>query len=282
MTVPTAECTHPAPVSGVMAHEFAHYDGALGPEGKRRTVTYYGPVIGGLPIDAWHCEECGLLRLSFPDGRREERTLFPGPQPGLLAEPSAVAPGSLRYGRQARVSGLSAREPDYERLVDAELGVGQAAIHMPRFTLPGFDLLTWFNVLLLAGLSVGIFIAAVLAVAGTTVSASEGSVVVTLVAMFGVLVLVNMLAPLWKRIFPMPELAPSPAITNRGPRSIDPLTGLSVAMFVIAGIGLLATAILATYTYNVAAATAWTFLGSLVAAFLGVVLLVAGSFVKDS
>ena len=65
------ECEHPAPVRGVMAHEFATYQGAMGPEGKRRTVTHYGPVLGGLPIEAWHCEVCGLLRLTFPDGRVE-------------------------------------------------------------------------------------------------------------------------------------------------------------------------------------------------------------------
>jgi hypothetical protein len=90
-----------------MAHEFAHYEGAIGPEGTRRTVTYYGPVIGGLPIQAWHCEQCGLLRLAFPDGRTEERHLYPGPQPGLLALPAAVAPEHELYGLQARVSGLS-------------------------------------------------------------------------------------------------------------------------------------------------------------------------------
>ena len=62
-----------------MAHEFAHYEGAVGPEGLRRTVTYYGPIVGGLPIRAWHCEVCGLLRLNYPDGRTEERRSLPGP-----------------------------------------------------------------------------------------------------------------------------------------------------------------------------------------------------------
>src|SRR5258708_25132878 len=92
------ECAHPSPLTGVMAHEFAQYEGGQGPEGKRRTLTFYGPVIGGLPITAWHCEVCGLLRLAYPDGRTEERRLFPGPQPGLLAEPSAIAPEASRFG----------------------------------------------------------------------------------------------------------------------------------------------------------------------------------------
>ena len=80
-----------------MAHEFAHYEGAIGPEGLRRTVTFYGPIVGGLPIRAWHCERCGLLRLSYPDGRTEERRLFPGPQPGLLAAATPVATASTFF-----------------------------------------------------------------------------------------------------------------------------------------------------------------------------------------
>jgi hypothetical protein len=280
--VTTAECAHPAPVTGVMAHEFSHYDGALGPEGTRRTTTYYGPVLGGLPISAWHCEECGLLRLNFPDGRREERTLFPGPQPGLLAEPSAVAPGALRLGRQARVSGLSAPEPFYESLVDAELGPGEAAIRMPRLTLPHLDVLAWFNVVVLTVLIAGLLAAAVLAVAGSSVSDQEGPLVVTLVAIFGGLVVVDALAPVWKRVFPMPPLAPSVAVTQRARRDIDPLSGSAVAMFILAALGLLATAVLATYSTSVSSLTGIAFLGSLAAAFLGLLLLIAGSFVSRS
>src|SRR4029077_16967403 len=103
------ECDHPAPVVGVMAHEFSPYRGAAGPEGKRRTVMYYGPVQGGLPISAWHCEVCGLLRLTYPDGRKEERRLYPRPQPGLIAGPMAgdLAPSAV-LGTQAQVSGMSA------------------------------------------------------------------------------------------------------------------------------------------------------------------------------
>ena len=123
VTPPTPEtCDHPAPVTGIMAHEFAHYEGAVGPEGLRRTVTFYGPIVGGLPIRAWHCEKCGLLRLSYPDGRTEERRLFPGPQPGLLAAASPVATEREHYGMQARVSGLTraarVHRPAHRRRVD--------------------------------------------------------------------------------------------------------------------------------------------------------------------
>ncbi len=104
-------CEHRNPVRGVLSHEFGHYDGAVGPEGLRRTVTYYGPVVGGRPIGAWHCENCGLLRLDFPDGRHEERQLWPGPQPGLLAITSSLDTGHEFDGRQGQVSGLSVEAP---------------------------------------------------------------------------------------------------------------------------------------------------------------------------
>ena len=87
-------CDHPAPVTGVMAHEFAHYEGAVGPEGLRRTVTYYGPIVGGLPIRAWHCEQCGLLRLTLPRRSHRGAAAVPGPQPGLLAAAIAGRAGA--------------------------------------------------------------------------------------------------------------------------------------------------------------------------------------------
>ena len=111
-------CEHPNPVRGVLSHEFGHYSGAMGPEGLRRTVTYYGPVVGGRPISAWHCEACGLLRLDYPDGRHEERQLWPGPQPGLLATTSDLDAPHAFDGRQGHVSGLSVEEtvPVIERI----------------------------------------------------------------------------------------------------------------------------------------------------------------------
>ncbi len=111
-------CEHRNPVRGVLSHEYGHYDGAVGPEGLRRTITYYGPVVGGRPISAWHCETCGLLRLDYPDGRHEERQLWPGPQPGLLATVSELDAAHEFDGRQGHVSGLSVEEsfPAVERI----------------------------------------------------------------------------------------------------------------------------------------------------------------------
>ena len=82
-----------------MAHEFSTYQGAIGPEGTRRTSTYYGPVLGGLPISAWHCETCGLLRLTFIDGRKEERRSLPRARsPVCLWLPHPFDPQRVAYG----------------------------------------------------------------------------------------------------------------------------------------------------------------------------------------
>lgn len=270
------ECQHPEPVRGVMAHEFAHYDGALGPEGARRTVTYYGPVVGGLPIGAWHCEVCGLLRLDFPDGRREERRLFPGPQPGLIAVPSVVAAGQDQYGEQARVSGLSVPPPLYERLYAEEVGIA-APRRLPSIEIPRLDLLGWTNVVGLVTIIAGLFVAAVVAVAGYSVPGSEAPLVASLATVFVVLVAINALSPAWKRIFPMPPLSPSVAETARVRGALDGATKAAVWLLAIASIGLFIAAILAVAGYNTSPAEGPVFLLSIGAAVIGAITVVAGA-----
>src|SRR2546421_375842 len=155
-----------------MAHEFAPYSEARGPEGKRRTVMYYGPVVGGLPIDAWHCEVCGLLRLSYPDGRREERRLWPGSQPGLIAVPVAgvTAPESIT-GRQARVSGVSAPPQLFAVLVPPAPQPFELSLRLP--VLPAWSLATWAAVLLLSASAVGLLLGGILAVYDWTTPGAE-------------------------------------------------------------------------------------------------------------
>ncbi len=251
------ECSHPAPVQGVLAHEFAHYDGAIGPEGIRRTVTFYGPVIGGLPIEAWHCEVCGLLRLTYPDGRREERRLFPGQQPGLLARPSVVPWERVLRGAQARVSGLSIPETVYERMYVDE--AGGASIpwrpQLPRFELPALGFLGWTNLLGLTAICIGLLVAGVAAVVPESLQPQEGPTVLTLGLSFAVLVVVNAAAPLWRRVFPMPKLTPSIAVSARGHSSIDTATGWAVGLLGLSLVGFFASAILAVYWYSTAGAT---------------------------
>jgi hypothetical protein len=262
-----------------MAHEFGIYQGAIGPEGIRRTVTFYGPVVGGLPIQAWHCEVCGLLRLTHPDGRLEERRLFPGPQPGLLATPSAVPWGRVLRGQQARVSGLSVPDPVYQQLYAAE--VGPAAIawrpQLPRIELPQVGILGWANVLGLSAIVIGLVVAALVAVLPYSVQPEEAPLALTLGLMFAVLLVLNAASPLWRRVFPMPRLAPSVAEAARGTPRLDSATRWAVGLLVSAVLGLFASGILAVYWYSTPGAMGPVFLASIALAVAAAVVEIGGA-----
>jgi hypothetical protein len=271
-TVPPTpdECDHPAPLLGVMAHEFAPYEGALGPEGVRRTTMYYGPVIGGLPIQAWHCETCGLLRLSYPDGRREERRLFPGPQPGLLAVPTAAMPEVEGFGMQPRVSGLSIDRRLVSTLIP-ETPAGPLFV-LPQVTLPQYDAVTWLTVLLLGLACIGGLYAGILAVyTYSTPSAEWPAIIVTLI-LFGSALLLQTGAATVRHFFPMPPLGPGPAERWGGRADIDAVTASTVALLVLSLIGLLIAAVLAVYDYTTPAAEYPLFIGVVVT--FGLALLV--------
>lgn len=269
------ECDHPAPVLGVMAHEFAPYQGALGPEGVRRTTMYYGPVVGGLPIEAWHCEQCGLLRLTYPDGRREERRLFPGPQPGLIAVPTTDMPEVNTFGMQARVSGLSLDPRLVGTLIPAE--AGGPLITLPQINLPQLDALTWMTTVLLSLAIVGGLYAGILAVyTYSTPSAEWPAVIVTLV-LFGSAILLQVGAAAMRHFFPMPQLKPSPAEQYRGKPQLDPATRTAVFFLVLALVGLFAGGILAVYDWRTPDAEFPLFLGVLVCFGLALVVKIANA-----
>ena len=232
-----------------MAHEFASYQGAVGPEGVRRTVTYYGPIIGALPIEAWHCEVCGLLLLTYPDGRKEERRLFPGPQPGLLAQPRVEIVESEYFGLQARVSGLSIPDSVYAGLAAEELPAAAAiTLRLPTITLPELNAATWLTVGLLAVTAFGLFLAGIVAVYDYATPGAETPLVIT-TAMCGLgAILVQAGAAAIKFLFPMPLLRPSIAVTERGQPAMDPATKLVVALLALTATGLLLTGFLAVYT----------------------------------
>jgi hypothetical protein len=271
-TVPPTpeECDHPAPVVGVMAHEFAPYDGALGPEGVRRTTMYYGPVVGGLPIQAWHCEVCGLLRLTYPDGRREERRLFPGPQPGLIAVPTTAMPEVQAFGMQARVSGLSFDQRLFSTLIP-ETAAGPL-ITLPRITLPQYDAVTWLTAILIGLACIGGLYTGILAVyTYSTPDATWPAFIVTLV-LFGSALVLQLGAATIRHFFPMPPLGPSPAERFGGKASIDAATGTAIFFLVLALIGLFLAAVLAVYGYSTPDAVYPLFIGVVVC--FGVALLV--------
>jgi hypothetical protein len=283
-TPPTPEqCAHPAPVLGVMAHEFDHYSGAIGPEGLRRTATWYGPVIGGLPIEAWHCEVCGLLRLTHHDGRTEERRLYPGPQPGLLATPSAVPWGRVLRGEQPRVSGLSVPEAEYAQLYAAEVApVAGAAwrLQLPTLVLPDLGILGWANVVGLAAIGLGLLVAALVAVLPESLQPEETPLVVTLAIIFGVLLVANVASPLWRRIFPMPKLTPSLAESARGRPDLDPTTRWVVTLLIGAVVGLFASGVLAVYWYATPGAMAPVLIVSLAMAVAAGLVEIGGAVAR--
>jgi hypothetical protein len=249
VTPPTPEtCDHPAPVTGILAHEFAHYEGAIGPEGLRRTVTYYGPIVGGLPIRAWHCEKCGLLRLTYPDGRTEERRLFPGPQPGLLAEASPIAPERVYYGMQARVSGLTMQPAYMDQLTGGASVV--RPIQFPTITLPDWDAITWLTVLGMISVLVGLLFAGLFAALPMSTPSVELPLVLTIVFIFVAVVALRLIVLAIRHFVPAEPLSPSVAETMRGKPELDAATRAVVTLLVICVMGLFASAVLATYTYS--------------------------------
>jgi hypothetical protein len=242
------ECDHPHPVRGIMAHEFSPYTGAEGPEGVRRTTMYYGPVIGGLPIRAWHCDVCGLLRLEYADSRREERRLFPGPQPGLLAEvvPEVTAP-EAHLGMQARVSGLSL-SPELERAIAPP---ARKPFQLPEITLPSIaQTIDGIVVLGLVATLVGLVALAIGAVYDWTTAGWEGSIAIATGSTFGGAVLLKIGAAAFQHFFPFPQLAPSPAARAGGRPQLDAIAKTVVTILVVLTLGLLLAGTLAIYDWK--------------------------------
>jgi len=249
VTPPTPDtCDHPAPVEGIMAHEFAHYEGAIGPEGLRRTVTYYGPIVGGLPIRAWHCEQCGLLRLTYPDGRAEERRLFPGPQPGLLAAASPVATERVHYGMQARVSGLSAQPAFIDHLTGGESIV--RPIQFPTITLPAWDAITWLTVLGMISVLIGLLLAGLFASVSYSTPSVELPLVLGIALIFVGILALRLIVLAIRHFAPAEQLSPSVAETMRGTPEMDAATRTAIFLLVVCVMGLFASGVLATYTYS--------------------------------
>ena len=280
--VPTPEeCDHPAPTIGVMAHEFSPYPGAVGPEGTRRTTTYYGPIVGGLPIQAWHCEVCGLLRLTFYDGRREERRLWPGAQPGLIAEPVAgdVAP-EQHYGMQARVSGLTAPPELIASLIPATEGAG-LGIPRPRLPeLPELPVVTWVTLGLLVGIIAGLFAGGVLAVYDWQTPASERPLFFTILGLFVGAVGLNIGSAALEHLFPAGRLGPSPAEVHRGTPELDGATRLFVALLCLTVVALLLGGILAVYDWQTPAAERPLFFAGLTLFLIAVAVKVVDAAVR--
>ncbi len=236
-------------MEGVLAHEFGHYDHAQGPEGTRRTVTHYGPVVGGLPIAATHCELCGLLRLRYPDGRREERQLFPGPQPGLLARPAPIDPGAELEGHQPRVSGLSvSRElaPVFAR----EVAVAPRRRFL-RWDVPDLGVVDWFSVAGLVATGVGLVILAILAVYDyQTPIHFETEAAIATSAIFAAVVLLQIGAAAWRHWVRDDGLAPLPGAASTAAPGLDTVTRIIVGLLCITMLAGLVAAILATYDYS--------------------------------
>ncbi len=232
-----------------MAHEFSTYQGAIGPEGTRRTSTYYGPVIGGLPISAWHCETCGLLRLIFIDGRTEERRLYPGPQPGLLARATPFDPRQTSQGLQPRVSGLTVPPAMYTELT-APYRPAPFPPLWERVELPAWGALTWLSVAGLGLVMLGLLITAVLAVYTYSTPAAVGPVVSVTGLIFLSVLLLQLAGAAQRHWFPFPPLAPSIASTARATAPLDGPTKAVVTLLGFSVVGLLVAAILAVYTYS--------------------------------
>ncbi|HKR98868.1 MAG TPA: hypothetical protein VJU79_05080 [Candidatus Dormibacteraeota bacterium] len=273
------ECSHPHPVTGVMAHEFSHYEGAIGPEGTRRTSTFYGPVIGGLPIRAWHCETCGLLRLDFPDGRKEERRLFPGYQPGLLAELSPVQADRMSYGLQARVSGLTAQPRLFEQLVE-DAGLMAAPLQLPRIVLPAWDAATWLIVAALSAIACALMALGVLAVYTTsTPSVVQPLTVIVVFSFVGVIVFAVGVAAV-RHFFPGGPLSPSVAVSARGVPTLSTVTKTVVALLVLSLCGFFAAGVLAVYWYATPGAEWPVFLCSIALAVTATVVIIVDAAVR--
>jgi hypothetical protein len=263
-------CDHPAPVTGVMAHEFAHYEGAIGPEGLRRTVTFYGPIVGGLPIRAWHCERCGLLRLSYPDGRTEERRLFPGPQPGLLAAASPVATEREFFGMQARVSGLTGQAAFIDQLSGGTSVV--RPLQLPTINLPAWDAITWLTVLGMVAVLVGLLFAGLFATLAYSTPGVELPLVLIIAGIFiGILGLRLVVAAI-RHFAPAQPLSPSVAESMRGKPELDGTTRVVITLLVLCVTGLFVSAVLATYTYSTPGAELPVVVISLASAIVAIVI----------
>ncbi|MFN2568274.1 MAG: hypothetical protein ABR564_01555 [Candidatus Dormibacteria bacterium] len=271
----TEECGHPAPITGIMAHEFAPYQGAMGPEGARRTTTHYGPIIGGLPIQAWHCQLCGLLRLSYPDGRREERTLYPGPQPGLLALATPIDAPHTVHGRQARVSGLSADAAFFERN-EAEPG-----LHVASFVrrLPAYDAVTWITLAALLFIAGGLLLAGYLAVYDYQTPGSLAPLATLLAAVFGAVLALQIMAALFRHLFPAGSLPVSVAVAGRGAPAMNGAARGAVWLLGVAMVGLLITGYLAVYDYQTSSALTPVFIVTMFCG-LGAVVLYVGDAIR--
>jgi hypothetical protein len=279
VTPPTPEtCDHPAPVTGILAHEFAHYEGAVGPEGLRRTVTYYGPIVGGLPIRAWHCEQCGLLRLTYPDGRTEERRLYPGPQPGLLAEASPIAPERVYYGMQARVSGLTAQPAFIDQLTGGESIV--RPLQFPTVNLPAWDAITWLTVLGMIAVLFGLLLAGLFAALSYSTPSVELPLVLTIVFIFVGVLLLRLVVVAIRYVAPAEKLSPSVAETMRGTPVLDGATRTVVFLLVLCVMGLFTSALLATYTYSTPGAELPVILFSFSCAIVAAVIKVVDATVR--
>lgn len=279
VTPPTPEtCDHPAPVTGILAHEFAHYEGAVGPEGLRRTVTYYGPIVGGLPIRAWHCEQCGLLRLTYPDGRTEERRLYPGPQPGLLAEASPIAPERVYYGMQARVSGLTAQPAFIDQLTGGESIV--RPLQFPTVNLPAWDAITWLTVLGMISVLFGLLLAGLFAALSYSTPSVELPLVLTIVFIFVGVLLLRLVVLAIRYVAPAEKLSPSVAETMRGTPVLDGATRTVVFLLVLCVMGLFTSALLATYTYSTPGAELPVILFSFSCAIVAAVIKVVDATVR--
>jgi hypothetical protein len=262
-----------------MAHEFSTYQGAVGPEGTRRTSTYYGPVLGGLPISAWHCEICGLLRLTFIDGRKEERRLYPGPQPGLLAEATPFDPQQVAYGLQPRVSGLTVPPAMYTELT-APYERAPVTPLWERVELPAWGVLTWVTVVGLGVVMIGLLLTGILAVYTYSTPGAIGPVVtITGVTFFGVLLL-QLAGAAQRHWFPFPTIARSIAETQRGAPALDGATIAVVSLLIISIAGLFIAAILAVYTYSTSDAELPVVIITVICAILAVVIGLGGSIAR--
>lgn len=259
-----------------MAHEFSHYQGAIGPEGTRRTSTYYGPVIGGLPIQAWHCLDCGMLRLSYVDGRKEERRLFPGPQPGLLAEATPFDPNQAHFGLQASVSGVTVPPTMFAELV-APYAPAPYVPPWQGMELPAWGALTWFTVAGLVFVIAGLFATGVLAVYDYTTPAAVGPVITITGYTFLAILVIQVLGAAQRHWFPFPTIAPSIAATQRGKPAVDGTTIAVVTLLSLTMLGLFVAAVLAVYTYSTAAAEGPVVILTTIFALLAVIVGLGGA-----
>jgi hypothetical protein len=273
------DCSHPAPVVGVLAHEFSHYQGAIGPEGTRRTSTFYGPVLGGLPIQAWHCQQCGLLRLTYVDGRKEERRLFAGPQPGLLAEATPFDPQQEHYGLQARVSGVTVPPSMYTDLL-APYQPAPWAPPWQGYELPKWDALTWFTVVGLAFVIAGLFATGVLAVYDYTTPAAVGPVITITGYSFLAILIMQVLGAVQRHWFPFPPIAPSLAQSQRVQPALDGATKAVVTLLALTMLGLFVAAVLAVYTYSTAAAEGPVVVVTVIFALLALVIWLSSAITR--